>query len=167
MERVTGYLIKTTEPFRGYTQSIIYRDEEGTERVAYTGRPGMIQGGVVLQEREPDLTVVDYMTERGVFKRITGEELDALQAAHIASLITEPEPISEERYNELLECLPPCRYHKAGRFTVFHISERLTANLVQWCAWGGSMECYGWTDHADLPTPEIIEKLNNATRRSA
>lgn len=162
MENITGYLIKTTRPYRGHTESIIYTDAEGVERVAYTGNPQVTSAGRVLQERTPDMELVDYMTERGTFKRITGEELDALQAAHIASLITAPEPMSEDRYNELLECLPPCRWHKAGKWSVFHVSERLQGNIVQWCAQSGSMVCYGWQDQADIATPDIIAKLQAA-----
>lgn len=168
MENITGYLIRADKPYRGHTESIIYADSNGVERVAYTGRDRVVQfagrsGEKVMQEATPDLTLAEYEAERGTsFKRITGEEPDALQAAHIASLITEPEPMSEDRYNELLECLPPCRWHKAGKWSVFHISERLQGNIVQWCAQSGSMVCYGWQDHADITTPDIIAKLQAA-----
>lgn len=163
MRNITGYLIRSDQPYRGRTESIIYLDAEGVERVAYTGNPQVSSSNRVLQQRTPDLTLAEYEAERGaVFKRITGEELDALQAAHIASLITEPEPISEDRYNELLGCLPPCRWHKAGKWSVFHISERLQGDIVQWCAQSGSMVCYGWHDQANITTPDIIAKLQAA-----
>lgn len=168
MAIITGYLIRSNQPYRGHTESIIYTDAEGVERVAYTGQARVVQflgraGEKVMQEATPDLTLAEYEQERGeTFRRITGEELDALQAAHIASLIAEPEPISEDRYNELLEVLPPCRRHKAGKWSVFHISERLHGNIVQWCAQSGSMVCYGWHDLASISTPDIIAKLQAA-----
>lgn len=160
---ITGYLIKAAEPFRGHTQSILYRDEDGIERVAYTGRPSVTQGAVVLQERTPDLTLAEYEAERGqVFKRITKEELDALNEAHVASLITEPEPMSEERYNELLEVLPPCRWATVGGAETFHISERLTGNLVQWCIKFPSGECYGMTQAASISKEALADKVRGA-----
>lgn len=44
-----------------------------------------------------------------------------------------PQEISEERYHEMLNVLPPCRWHGIGElFESFHVSERLSGNVVSW-----------------------------------
>ena len=88
--------------------------------------------------------------------------LCAMYAAYYASLVTEREEITEDRYFELLGCLPPCkftRFDKGGE--CFYISERLTGNLVEWCGiWQGKH--YTFTDQASRPLDEIINKFKGA-----
>ena len=162
MHNITGYLIRSDEPFRGHTQSVLYKDAEGVERVAYTSNPQVSSSGRVLQQRTPDLTLAEYEAERGaVFKRITEGELDALQAEHLASLTTEPEPMDVERFEYLLEVLPPCRWATVAGAETFHISERLTGNLVQWCIRLPSGECYGMTQPASISKERLAALVNN------
>jgi hypothetical protein len=155
MRNPTGYLIKANEPFRGNTQSILYLDGEGVERVAYTGRCRVMQGNHVMSEGSPDLTLAEYEAERGqTFKRITWEELEMLLEAHYSSLKTKPEEITAERYDYMLEVLPPCRWQNIGGASIFHVSERLTANIVQWC-FSLRGKYYAFHDDASLSNEKL------------
>jgi hypothetical protein len=40
--------------------------------------------------------------------------------------------ISSDDFWWLLECLPPCRWTKVQGVEIFHVSERLSLDLVQW-----------------------------------
>ena len=44
-----------------------------------------------------------------------------------------PREINEERFWSALECLPPCKWQGIGTlFETFHVSERLSGNVVSW-----------------------------------
>ena len=45
--------------------------------------------------------------------------------------------IDEERYDYLLNCLPPCKWHSYLSVSYFHMSERLTHDVVTWVAKSG------------------------------
>jgi hypothetical protein len=46
--------------------------------------------------------------------------------------------VTAERFADMLEVLPPCKWgHRAG-LEVFHVSERITGNLVDWYAIDGA-----------------------------
>lgn len=116
---MTQYILKADEPFAGHVQSVLM--DNGT--VAYTD----------------GLTVAEYERERGFPVRIVSEaELDQLLAAHYQSLKTKPLRITEDRFDWMLNVLPPCRWHRVGGFEVFHVSERLTGPLVSWFAHRGA-----------------------------
>ena len=132
------------EPFPGWAQSFLMPD--GT--VAYT----------------KGLTPDAYAADRGIsVKVITDAEFDALLAAHEAALVTTPAPITAERFDDYLECLPPCRWHRHRGVELFHVSERLTGDLVQWCA-RIEGQCYGWTDQARRPSEELAAAVAEAHR---
>jgi hypothetical protein len=156
---VTVYIIKKG-PFYGSTQSIIYTDAQGVERVAYSGKPRVMQGDTVLDAGAPDLTWLEYIAERGDnFERISEAQLDKLMQAHFDSLKSPPQAISKERFWELLECLPPSRWQNISGAEVFHVSERLSGNLVQWCARIGANH-YAFTDDAALSVEKLREILD-------
>lgn len=47
--------------------------------------------------------------------------------------------ITEERYQDMLEVLPPCKWTSPARgCSVFHVSERLSKNIVSWFVQVGS-----------------------------
>lgn len=47
--------------------------------------------------------------------------------------IAPPKEITEEHYQDMLECLPPCKFHRPrSGWMVFHVSERLSENIVSW-----------------------------------
>lgn len=61
-----------------------------------------------------------------------------------------------------LEILPPCRHHNVAGFEVFHISERITANIVSWYA-----RCHTTGDviqfqnYDNITDDQILEILSN------
>ena len=130
------WLIKADEPYKGTTESILL--EDGT--VAYTGektttRKTLPNGVLDIVVSFKHLTLAEYEAEKGYkFKVLSNEELDALDAEFNDKLKTKPKRITEERYWEMLEVLPPCRWHSVGGFEVFHVSEGLRGDLVSWFA---------------------------------
>ena len=137
-----GWIIRTDEPFRGTSQSAILAD--GT--VAWSG----------------GLTVEQYQAERGFPVRVvTDAELMAMVAEFEAGLITDPEPITGEKWAYWLECLPPCRWTMAQGWEVFHISERLRGDLVTWCARKAG-RYYAFTDRAGASLASLVLKLVTA-----
>ena len=109
------WLIRTDEPFRGHCQSVVNPD--GT--IAYTD----------------GLTVDTYEAANGFPVRVIGDdEFNKLIDEFVAGMISDPVEITKERFWEMLEILPPCRWSKHRAMEMFHVSERLTHNLVSWFA---------------------------------
>jgi hypothetical protein len=138
------WIIKTDEPFRGHVQSTVNDD------------------GIV--DYTKGQTFEQYAAEHGGnVKIISDAELDDLLENHYASLVTKPKRITRARYWEMLEVLPPCRWHDVGGFNVFHVSERLTGNLVSWFIKVGRTEetarFHEFTDRDNLKDSEILAKL--------
>lgn len=133
------YIIRKDEPFQGHVQSIVNPD--GT--IAYCA----------------GLTLETYEAERGFPIRVIDDaELDQLTAEHLRGLVSDPAPITQERFWEMLEVLPPCHWHNAGGFEVFHVSERLTHNLVSWFAHRGD-SYWEFTDHDNITDTDLVTKL--------
>jgi hypothetical protein len=40
--------------------------------------------------------------------------------------------VTEDYFMDMLEVLPPCKWHHQPACETFHISERLTENIVEW-----------------------------------
>src|SRR5262249_39726746 len=116
---VMQFLIVTSEPFRGIAQSVLTPDG----RVAWSGE----KGGA-------DLTVEEYQARHPhkTFRVVTSEEMETLERAYIDSLVTEPQEITQERYDYALDVLPPSRFRTVRGVQMFHICERITADLVSW-----------------------------------
>lgn len=109
--RTVNYLYRP--PFKGYVYTWTYYDEYGDELVATKDNPSLSD---FLQDNPNEFEVV------------SDAKLSDLIEQYDRSLITKPERISRERYWEMLEVLPPCRW--GGGF--FHVSERITGSLVSW-----------------------------------
>lgn len=156
---IIGYLIDADKPYAGHTQSILYKDDEGVERVAYTGKARVVYfSGDVMQEGEPDLTLSEYLHERGGrFKTVSEAQLDEMNSRFNESLKSNPEPITKEQYNHWLNCLPPCRFYSGG-VEFFHISERLRGDIVQWCLKIGKHH-FAFTDDASISHGDIADHI--------
>lgn len=129
------FAIRTDEPYRLGHHHIILPDGS----VAYTDHKSL----------------ASYAEERGgTYKILSDAEFDALLIETENALVTKPEPISKEQFWYFLECLPPCRWHHERGVELFHVSERLTGDLVQWCAQIGG-NYYGWTDQARRSSKEL------------
>jgi len=137
----TKAIIDTSQPFRGVS-SILLPDDT----VAYTD--GLTLDEYREQNKDERLEV------------ITWEEFDKLNDQHLESLKTKPQKIDEKCFDEFLSMLPPCRWHNCGGYEVFHMSERLTGNIVTWFA---HKDNDYWTfDEADNISDEKLVKILNA-----
>ena len=133
------YIIRTDQPFDGHCQSVLNKD--GT--VAYTD----------------GLTLAQYVAENGFPMRIIGEdEMDNLVNTHYETMKSKPTQITRSRFWEMLEVLPPCRWHNAGGFEVFHVSEHLTGPLVSWFAHKGE-RYWEFTDDCHLSDDTLVALL--------
>lgn len=156
------WIIKADEPFQGHVQSQILGD--GT--VAYSETLKYVNGNPVITHGR--LTVNQYRAERDYPIRVIDDaDLDALIAEYEASCITAPTKIDMDRYWEMLEVLPPCRWSSRAGIHFFHVSERLTGHLVGWFACIGSemdesSQFFEWVDKDNAPLPELAEKVRSA-----
>lgn len=92
---------------------------------------------------------------------VNSEELRALIDNHNKSFITAPELTNAEHYNDMLEILPPCRWHVSAGNNYFHVSERITGNLVRWfCSVGG--QYYTFINDANISTSKLNEIIREA-----
>ncbi len=92
---------------------------------------------------------------------VNAEQLSKLLDDHNNSLITTPVHISEEFYNDMLEVLPPCRWHNSNGKTFFHVSERLTGNLVAWYCKSGN-DHFSFTHNANISTAKLVQIVQDA-----
>jgi len=96
--KIEKWIINGSKPFQGWTQS--YIKEDGL--VAYTNK-----------------TFKEYNKEKGgVMKVITNTELNSLLKTHKKNMITDWVEVTENRYWEMLEVLPP-----VYRGVAFFVSE--------------------------------------------
>lgn len=136
------YLIIADKPFSGHAQSALRTD-----------------GSVMYTDYK---SVTEYEAGENIKTRVVGEaELNALIDEHLAGMVTKPERITRERFDEMLNILPPCRWHNADGFEVFHVSERLTYSLVSWFAHMGS-RYWEFTDHDNITDELLAAKLRAA-----
>ena len=108
--------------FRGGFITSTYLDlDNEVERVNFSAR---------LWDQVEDMPVCEYMErhEHLGYRLVTTPELDKMISEYEQSLISDPEPITKDRYWEMLEVLPPCRWE----YGFFHVSERYTGDLVSW-----------------------------------
>lgn len=78
--------------------------------------------------------------------------------------ITAPREIAEDEYTDLLECLPPRKWGR-GEFggSAFHISERITYDIVTWCVKLGDQH-YRFDDTAKLTTTQAVQRVRDALK---
>jgi hypothetical protein len=143
---MTQYIIRTDAPFAGFVQSCIKPDGF----VAYA---------------DGDLTPEQYGIERGFPIRVVDDaELDAMLATWTEHQITEPTDETLADFTYALECLPPCRWQRHRGVEMFHISEGLSHDLVQWHVSIGE-RCFTFVDRKSAPTEAIAAKTAAANRQ--
>ena len=119
------YIINANAPISEYYQieNAVYTDENGVECVPYFGL---------------SLTVDEYLKQKSndkpelSLKLISSEEFDTRIQLYKEECIKEEEFITEDSWWWYFECLPPCRWTTTKGVEIFHLSERLYDNLVQW-----------------------------------
>ena len=141
---VVQFLMRTDQPYRGHVEAHLLADET----VAYSGGQ----------------TVAEYQAIHGYPLRIIEEaELEALSDAFLADCVTAPELIDEERFDDALNCLPPCRWNTVRGVNMFHISERITHNLVNWYAKLNG-QYWRFVDFDNRPGDELAAKVAAAAQ---
>lgn len=81
--------------------------------------------------------------------------------------ITAPQEITEEAYNDLLDCLPPCKWSRgATGGSAFHISERITYDIVTWCVKLGD-RYFRFDDTDQLNATAAVQRVREALGVSA
>ena len=114
-----------TLPYRGHIETMAtYHAVEGRYQFDY---------------QDPSVkTIQDYNEKMNKCAILaTWAELSEIHNTWKETLKEPAELITKERFWEMLEVLPPCKWHNIGGVEVFHISERLTDNLVSWFAHSG------------------------------
>lgn len=137
------------QPFTGYVINSTYVDHKGVERMMYTGET-------------PEECMQRNAKENP--NLVTDVGLETILAGYYQSLVTEAKEVDQQRYNHLLDVLPPCRWHRSSIGDIFHVSERITGNLVTWC---GSLrgKFYEFVDFADADMDHLREKISKAFHR--
>lgn len=75
--------------------------------------------------------------------------------------------ITAERFDEMLNILPPCRWSSVGRFEHFHVSERITGNIVSWFIrfrGDAGERFFTFDDYATLTQVELMERVLEFTK---
>ncbi len=69
----------------------------------------------------------------GNLTEVSEEQIDALFKEHRDSLISEFSEITAERFDDLLNCLPPKRWHNHNGAQIFYMCEAYTDDLYTCC----------------------------------
>jgi hypothetical protein len=131
--RVITYIVEL--PFKGSIQTRLinglaeYSGEEVVKR--YIDENG---SQVAEYSYKNQLNFEEYNAKHnGKFTEATEEEIDTLFAEHRNSLISEFTEITEDRYFDMLECLPPKRWHTCEGVEIFYMCECYTDDLYTCC----------------------------------
>lgn len=136
------FVIRTDIPFPGYAQSVL--KEDGT--VAWSD----------------GMTLEQYAVARGFPVRVVDEdEMRTLVEEHADSRITAPEPITAEQWEDMLNVLPPSRWHRHDGVEMFHVSERITHDLVNWFAKVGDRH-FGWVGRSGTDSATLAAAVSAA-----
>jgi hypothetical protein len=73
--------------------------------------------------------------------------------------ITAPVEISQEDWYYLLEVLPPCKWGRSASAEAFHISERITYDIVTWAVRIGT-KYYRFDDTDKFSATDAIQKVS-------
>jgi hypothetical protein len=81
--------------------------------------------------------------------------------------ISPPREITEDEYTDLLECLPPCKWGR-GEFggSAFHVSERITYDIVTWCVKLGDKH-YRFDDTDKINATKAVQRVRDTLKESA
>jgi hypothetical protein len=73
--------------------------------------------------------------------------------------ISEPVEITEERFHEMLDVLPPSKWRRSASAESFHICERITYDIVDWFVRIGD-RYYTFADTDRLSAEDVIRKAS-------
>jgi len=108
-----------------------------------------------------DLTFAEYQTQVCPYvKVLTWSQHEIMTKNFEKTLITDAAQITADEFDFRFEILPPAQLHTIGEYLVFHISERITGNIVRWYA-----KCknnyFTFDDFANVNDIYISNKLAN------
>ena len=73
--------------------------------------------------------------------------------------ITTPVEIDEERFHDMLNCLPPCKWGRSESAEAFHMSERITYDIADWFVRIGD-KFYTFADTDKMSATDAIRKAS-------
>lgn len=150
------FILDPTKGYQGNVHGTALKDESGVLRVCYSG--------TLHNEGGDNLTIDEYRAQVCPNATVyTWEELEPIIEAWKDTKKTDPQEITEADYWEMLEVLPPSRWHSVPGFQVFHVCEHISGDLVAWYA-SGKGKFYTWTDSCYVSDPDILTKLQKVTK---
>ena len=148
--RVLQYVVKATEEFQGHYENVVMIDHQGHKTVPYT-----------------DLSYDQYLDSHQDCILISVPKFGELLNDYLKELVNQPaKQVDEQRYWHMLDVLPPCRWYTGGLFEYFHISERLTYNLVTYICRNDD-EYFEFIDFDNKSHKSLIERIQNIKAESA
>lgn len=132
-------------PYKGYIETMCKKMDDGTYRFDYSA---------------PEVDTIEKYNdnkEKGA-QIMTWPELEELHTKFKEDQKTQPKEITKEQWWEMLEILPPCKWYSRQGIELFHMSERLTDNLVDWYARAGD-QYFTFTDLDCATDEELIKKM--------
>ena len=156
-------IVMANEPFRGVARSFLLPDgtvawSEKTSETRETRQP---DGSVLIETRGERMTLAEYVAERGQVVLYTDDEFFAMVADYERGQRTPATEETAEQWDDALNVLPPCRWHRYSGIGLFHISERLQGSLVSWHA-DVEGRYFTFIDFADTPSAELAAKVRAA-----
>lgn len=136
------YLIRTDSGFCGYPQSALKAD--GT--VGWSG--GADLDSYLAASPHP-------------LRLVTPKEAEKAAIAWSESHITEPREEDDSAWDYALGVLPPCRWRTVRGVELFHVSEPLAFDLVEWHGRIGS-RCFVFRDRAGADLEALAAKVARA-----
>lgn len=109
------FIIRADQPYDGNTLSALKPDN-----IVYWTK------GKTLAEYEAECSFP--------IRVIDAEEFDQLESDYEQSLVTDPEPETEEQFDYALGVLPPMRWHAHRGVTLFCMSETQRGAMTEWHA---------------------------------
>ena len=103
-----------------------YRAGETNIQDVAVMRNGEWRGGYGGQTEE------EIKAESGAILMFFDDAVRALTAAERSKYVKPPRRVTKEDFWHALEVLPPYRWRREGGAESFHVSERITGNLVDW-----------------------------------
>lgn len=146
-----NYIVKL--PFTGSIESETFTDLNGVERVAYSG--------YLYNNGGECLTVSEYLAlpSKAGSTIVNSETIDKLINEYEKLLISEFKEIDSERFFYMLEVLPPCKWSTVSNVELFHVSERITGNLVSWFFKKGD-QYFEKVDRDNVDKYSLVKGLN-------
>jgi len=90
----------------------------------------MIHDDGVMRGKYGGKTLEEYQFDHeGPVEVLDWEEATAI---HRSKYLTPPKQVTQERFWEMLEVLPPCKWNHSKSAESFFVSERITLDLVSW-----------------------------------